>query len=125
MRGRDYLDHFYAYLLITVSFVDGAVLADNLAYAFFWEGLLALTSGLIAIGNKAAFKPALKALIIMGCGSLPYGGDCAYRQLAGTLAISKISLVNTLGCVAFVLLIIGAIAKAGSMPFHSWIPDAA
>ncbi|MDD5496569.1 MAG: proton-conducting transporter membrane subunit, partial [Candidatus Omnitrophica bacterium] len=29
------------------------------------------------------------------------------------------------GGLAFVLLVIGAISKAGSMPFHSWIPDAA
>ncbi|GAH93150.1 unnamed protein product, partial [marine sediment metagenome] len=26
---------------------------------------------------------------------------------------------------AFILLMIGAIAKAGTMPFHTWIPDAA
>jgi len=47
-------------------------------------------------------------------------------HLAGTFAISKISLPMTLGgSIAFVLLMIGAISKAGSMPFHSWIPDAA
>lgn len=128
MRGRDYLDQFYAYLLITVSFVNGAVLADNLLLMlFFWEGLLALTFGLIAIGNKAAFKAATKALIITGVADLCLmAGIALTGQLAGTLAISKISLpLNTLGCVAFVLLMIGAIAKAGSMPFHSWIPDAA
>ena len=46
--------------------------------------------------------------------------------LAGTLTISKISLpLDSLGSLAFVLLMIGAISKGGSMPFHSWIPDAA
>jgi NADH-quinone oxidoreductase subunit L len=46
--------------------------------------------------------------------------------LASSLTISKISLTLTpLACLAFFLLMIGAIARAGSMPFHSWIPDAA
>ena len=47
-------------------------------------------------------------------------------RIAGTLNMSGINLVPTgLAGIAFVLLIIGAISKAGSMPFHSWIPDAA
>jgi len=46
--------------------------------------------------------------------------------LAKTLAISEINLpLGSLSSLAFILLIIGAISKAGSMPFHSWIPDAA
>jgi formate hydrogenlyase subunit 3/multisubunit Na+/H+ antiporter MnhD subunit len=128
MRGRDYLNQFYAYLLITISFVNGAVLADNLLIMlFFWEGLLVLLFGLIAIGSKTAFKAATKALIIVGVSDLcMMVGIALTGQLAGTLTISKISLpLNTLGCLAFVLLMIGAISKAGSMPFHSWIPDAA
>jgi NADH-quinone oxidoreductase subunit L len=40
--------------------------------------------------------------------------------------MDKIHLpLNYWGSFAFILLMIGAIAKAGSMPFHSWIPDAA
>ncbi len=128
MRGRDYLNQFYAYLLITISFVNGAVLADNLLIMlFFWEGLLVLLFGLIAIGSKTAFKAATKALIIVGVSDLcMMVGIALTGQLAGTLTISKINLpLDALGCLAFVLLMIGAISKAGSMPFHSWIPDAA
>jgi formate hydrogenlyase subunit 3/multisubunit Na+/H+ antiporter MnhD subunit len=33
--------------------------------------------------------------------------------------------ITGIGGLAFILLMIGAISKAGSMPFHSWIPDAA
>jgi NADH-quinone oxidoreductase subunit L len=47
-------------------------------------------------------------------------------HLAGTGEISAIHLgTEGLAGLAFVLLVIGAIAKAGAMPFHSWIPDAA
>jgi formate hydrogenlyase subunit 3/multisubunit Na+/H+ antiporter MnhD subunit len=42
------------------------------------------------------------------------------------MTISKINLpVDSLGTLAFILMMIGAISKAGSVPFHTWIPDAA
>jgi NADH-quinone oxidoreductase subunit L len=47
-------------------------------------------------------------------------------KVAGTLTMSSLRVSGEgLGALAFVLLMIGAISKAGSMPFHSWIPDAA
>ena len=46
--------------------------------------------------------------------------------LGHSFVISQIHLsVAGLAGLAMVLLIIGATAKAGSMPFHTWIPDAA
>jgi NADH-quinone oxidoreductase subunit L len=40
--------------------------------------------------------------------------------------MSKVSVEPTgLAAVAFILMMIGAIGKAGAMPFHTWIPDAA
>ncbi len=49
---------------------------------------------------------------------------CAF---SGTFLVSQINIdINRSGAVlAFVLMFIGAAAKAGAMPFHSWIPDAA
>ncbi|MDD5432757.1 MAG: proton-conducting transporter membrane subunit [Candidatus Omnitrophica bacterium] len=128
MLGREGLKQFYAYLLITVAFVNGAVLADNLIILlFFWEGLLLTLFGMIAIGGKASFKTATKAFIIMGvCDLCMMFGIILTGVIAGTLTMSKINLpLNTLGSIAFIFLMIGAISKAGSMPFHSWIPDAA
>ena len=128
MRNKQFSNQFYAYFLITLAFVNGAVLADNLVIMlFFWEGTLATLFGMIAIGGKAAFKTATKAFIILGVTDLcMMFGIALTGHLAGTLAISKISLpLSSLSSLAFILLSIGAIAKAGSMPFHSWIPDAA
>lgn len=128
MRDKEHLNQFYAYLLFTLAFVNGAVLADNLVLMlFFWEGLLVTLFGLIALGGKDAFKTATKALIIVGISDLclMFGIGLA-GHLAGTMTISKMSLPMTpLASLAFVFLMIGAISKAGSMPFHSWIPDAA
>ena len=119
---------FYAYLLISVSFINGAVLADNLVLLlFFWEGLLGTLFGFIAIGGKQSFKTATKAFIIVAvCDLCMMAGIALAGHLAGTLAISNIHLpLDFLGGIAFTLLVIGAVSKGGSMPFHTWIPDAA
>jgi formate hydrogenlyase subunit 3/multisubunit Na+/H+ antiporter MnhD subunit len=128
MRGREKLNQFYSYFLFTCAFANGAVLADNLILLlFFWEGLLLSLFGMIAIGNHNAFKTATKAFIIVGITDLcMMVGIALTGNLAGTMTISKISLsLSGLAGLAFILLVIGAISKAGSMPFHSWIPDAA
>jgi NADH:ubiquinone oxidoreductase subunit 5 (subunit L)/multisubunit Na+/H+ antiporter MnhA subunit len=129
MKGKNFLNQYYAYLLLSVGLANGAALADNLiVLLFFWEGLLVTLFGMISIGNKNAFKTAIKALIIVGISDLVMMlGMGLTGHLAGTLAISKISLPLTgmLSNLAFLFLVIGATAKAGSMPFHSWIPDAA
>ncbi len=128
MRDKPCLKQFYAYLLITLAFSGGAVLANNLVIMlFFWEGLLLTLFGMITIGSKHAYKTATKAFIIVGITDLCMMlGIALTGRLAGTLTISRINLPLTgLGALAFVLLMIGAISKAGSMPFHSWIPDAA
>jgi formate hydrogenlyase subunit 3/multisubunit Na+/H+ antiporter MnhD subunit len=128
MQGKNHVSQFYAYLLVSLTMVNGAVLADNLVLLlFFWEGLLVSLFGLIAIGGKDAFKTATKAFIIVGISDLCLMiGIGIVWYLTGTLTISKINVpLNALGSTAFILLMIGAISKAGSMPFHSWIPDAA
>ncbi|MDD5194251.1 MAG: proton-conducting transporter membrane subunit [Candidatus Omnitrophica bacterium] len=121
-------NQFFSYFLITIAFTNGAVLADNLLLMFFfWEGLLLVLFGMIALGRPGAFKTAMKAFIIVAITDLCMMiGIAIVSRLSGTFIISKINLPpSAAGSVAFVLLAIGAISKAGSMPFHSWIPDAA
>ena len=94
---------------------------------FFWEGLLVTLYGLIVIGGKQSSKTATKAFVIVGISDLcMMGGIALTGYLAKTLVIQDINLpLDSLGSLAFVLLVIGAIAKAGAIPFHTWIPDAA
>jgi formate hydrogenlyase subunit 3/multisubunit Na+/H+ antiporter MnhD subunit len=127
-KGKDNAKQFYLYLLISLSFVNGAVLANNLILLlFFWEGLLLTLFGMIAIGGRMAFKTATKAFLIIAVSDLCLmAGIALTGYLAKTLVISDINLpLGGLGSLAFILLAIGAVSKAGSMPFHSWIPDAA
>ncbi len=128
MWNRPYKNQFYSYLLFTVAMTNGAVLADNLVLMlFFWEGLLLTLFGMIAIGRPGAFRTAIKALIIVGISDLCLMmGIGIAGYMAGTFTISKISLqVGGIGAIGFILMMIGAISKAGSLPFHTWIPDAA
>ena len=128
LRDKSYAKLFYSYLLLMTGFINGAVLSDNLIVTlFFWEGLLITLFGMIAIGKRDAFKTAAKAFIIIGITDLCMMlGIALTGHLAGTFTISKITLSATgIGGAAFMLMMIGAISKAGSMPFHTWIPDAA
>jgi len=128
MKGKPKLRQYYSYLLLTLALVDGAVLANNLILLLiFWESLLLTLYGMIAIGREGATKTAVKAFVIAGVTDLcMMVGIILLISIAATSTMSDIHVPATgLGALAFVLIMIGAISKAGSMPFHSWIPDAA
>ena len=120
---------FYAFVLLTSAFVSGAMLASNLVLMlFFWEGILGMQFALILTGGSEATPAAIKALIINATADLCLMlGVCLVGWQSGSLDVGAINLVpdNPWTVAAYVLVMIGAVAKAGSMPFHSWIPDAA
>jgi NADH:ubiquinone oxidoreductase subunit 5 (subunit L)/multisubunit Na+/H+ antiporter MnhA subunit len=121
-------NQFYGYTLLSEAMAIGAALANNLVVMlFFWEGLLITLFTLISSGNEKAYKTAVKAFIIVGLSDLclTLGIGMVWAQ-AKTLVMSDIKL-DTVGLngVAFVLMMVGAMAKAGAIPFHTWIPDAA
>ena len=131
MADRSHGNQYYGYMLISVAMVNGAVMADHLVVLlFFWEGLLLTLMGMIAIGTKDAWKTAIKAFIIVGVTDVcMMMGIALTGWLAHTLRMSEIAAhplsLAGLGSIAMIFMTIGAISKAGSMPFHSWIPDAA
>ena len=128
LYGKSYSKQFYFYFLLSVGLTNGAVLADNLLLVlFFWEAMLLPLFGMIAIGNRQAYKTATKAFIIVGATDLCFmAGIILSGSLAATFTISRINLPPSgLGALAFLFLMVGIISKAGAMPFHSWIPDAA
>jgi formate hydrogenlyase subunit 3/multisubunit Na+/H+ antiporter MnhD subunit len=130
MQKKPYSKWFYFNYLLTLGFSCGAILANNfLLLMFFWEGLLVLMYAFIALasetpGSKAT---ALKAFLINGVSDLCLlVGIGITVHIAGTFNMSEVHLsISGWGIGAFTLMMIGAISKAGSMPFHTWIPDAA
>jgi formate hydrogenlyase subunit 3/multisubunit Na+/H+ antiporter MnhD subunit len=129
MKDAPRVREYYAYVFLTAAFANGAVLANNFVpLLFFWEGLLVTTYGLITIGGKAtSHRTAVKALMISGfCDFAMIMGIGLLWAATGTLTLSRISVEPTgLAAAAFILMMVGAIGKAGAMPFHTWIPDAA
>jgi NADH:ubiquinone oxidoreductase subunit 5 (subunit L)/multisubunit Na+/H+ antiporter MnhA subunit len=128
MSDRPFAGQFFAYLLFTVAFAAGSVLANNLVLLlFFWEGSLLTVFGLIIIGRPEAYKTAIKAFVIVGITDLCllFGVTLA-GSLAGSFTMTALNLpLDGWGSLAFVFMMIGAVAKGGAMPFHTWIPDAA
>ena len=62
LHAKNYAKQFYAYLLLTICLINGALLSDNLILMlFFWEGTLLTLFAMIAVGNKEAFKTATNA----------------------------------------------------------------
>lgn len=120
---------FMAYVFLTAAFANGAALANNFVpLVFFWEGLLVTLYGMITIGGRpTSGRTAVKALLISGfCDFSMILGIALLWSISGTATMSEISVEPTgLAAVAFVLMMIGAAGKAGAMPFHTWIPDAA
>lgn len=119
---------FYGLLFISEAMAMGAVLANNLVVMlFFWESILITLFLMINMGAKNAYRTGLKAFIIVGLSDLCLMlGIAIVGKQAQTLVMSYIHLSTTgINGVAFVLMFIGAMAKAGAMPFHTWIPDAA
>ena len=129
LRKKSYSGHFFFYFLITLALVNGAFLANNLVVMlFFWEGLLVTLFGMIIIGNKEKPKAAVKAILLNGAADLLLMlGIAALAMEAGTFMMDSIMdvPVEGLGILGFVCMMLGAAGKAGSMPFHSWIPAAA
>lgn len=127
MRNHPRHREYYAYFLMALGVTNGAVLAGNLVLLlFFWElhgFLLFLMAGL---NGNPALPASTRTLMIAGVGDLTLmlGVGLLWTQ-TGSLSISELSALTlstpTLGA-AFVLMTLGAFAKGGVMPLHTWIP---
>ncbi|NQT05974.1 MAG: NADH-quinone oxidoreductase subunit L, partial [Candidatus Omnitrophica bacterium] len=127
MKDRENLNQYYGYLLMTIGGSIGAVLSNDLILFLTFWGFLGLTLYLlINLGGPNAASASKKTLIIVGgTDALMILGVAIIWYLAKTFSITKISLPlnNGLAIAAFITLAIGAFAKAGAIPFHTWIPD--
>jgi NADH-quinone oxidoreductase subunit L len=128
MKNVPRVREYYAYVFLTAAFANGAALSNNFVpLIFFWEGLLLTLYGLITIGGKDSNRTAVKSFILGGfCDFAMILGVAILWKITGTLTLSEISVKpEGLAAVSFILMVVGAIGKAGAMPFHTWIPDAA
>ncbi|MEO0101612.1 MAG: proton-conducting transporter membrane subunit [candidate division WOR-3 bacterium] len=124
------LRSYYFYLLLTVGGANGVLLSNNLfLLLIFWGFLLAVLYGLFLIGKNDPSYAWRKTLTIIGTSDflLLLGIILLFIRFGnvGIIPKSPLSLSDTYLLATFILITIGALAKAGAMPLHSWIPEAA
>jgi len=140
MKGRKGLFRYYFYTVLTLVFTLGVIFADNLLLLVVLWGFLGLLLYLLIGFGRTEATPATarKALLIVGGTDammllglalvwlLVYGPGTGLSGLA-KLSFSGISIpvAGGVSVAAFLLLASAALAKAGAMPFHTWVPDMA
>jgi formate hydrogenlyase subunit 3/multisubunit Na+/H+ antiporter MnhD subunit len=127
MKGKPGSFKYYTFITLTAAAGVLAVLANNLVLLLSLWGFLGLTLFLlIGMGEKGSHLAAKKTLVIVGgSDALMILGFALIYSYSGSLQIDKIRLgLDSWPMVlAYVCVAIGCFAKAGVMPFHSWIPD--
>ena len=132
MRQSKHRLRYYVNILLTAVSAVAVTLANHLLLLLLFWGFLGLTLFvLINTGEKEASAVAKKTFIIVGgSDALMIMGIGIIYYLTGTFQMDNISLsfigsralIKTL---AYLCLAIACFAKAGAMPFHTWIPDCA
>ncbi|MCK5526713.1 MAG: NADH-quinone oxidoreductase subunit L [Candidatus Latescibacteria bacterium] len=134
MKGAERQRAYYGYLLWTLGASCGAVLANDLILLLGFWGFLGMTLYLmIGIAGPTASDAAKKTFVIIG------GSDCVFmlgialvwimtgstRMDGSALSFARPPMGFGAGHVyaAFLCFAVAAFAKAGAMPFHSWVPD--
>lgn len=127
MSGRQRHREYYAYLLWTLAASCGAVLANDLIVLLVFWGFLALTLyQMIGIAGPGAAEAARKSLMIVGgTDALLVLGVVLVWSLSGTTRMDAgaVPIAGIAAHVAFLTFVAAAFAKAGAVPFHSWVPD--
>ncbi len=129
-KGKKLSVLYFPFLLWTLGGAAGIVLADNFFVLLLgWEIVTLLLFFLIAMGQgKPAAMAAGKTFAILGFTDVALlFSVLALPLIYGTWKISALHITvgDPLSIVLFILMFVAAIAKAGAMPFHSWIPTVA
>jgi formate hydrogenlyase subunit 3/multisubunit Na+/H+ antiporter MnhD subunit len=121
-------NQFLTYFLWTLAGASGVFLSANLLFVLiFWEMVTAVFFLYINLGKgKSISEAARKTYIILGFADAMFLFGVAYIWVSvGVLNIDLISIPTADGMlpkIVFCCFVIAAIAKAGAIPFHTWIP---
>ncbi|MBO8167273.1 MAG: NADH dehydrogenase [Kosmotoga sp.] len=115
---------FHVYFIMTMAFVNGALMTQNaVAFLVFW-GLAGLMLYLFAISSKLASGVAKKTLIISGISDsllifafflLGYSNEALIGFSGGSPNAWEITALS--------FIVLASFAKAGAFPLHTWIPE--
>ena len=124
--NREISRFYYPFILWAITGASGIVLSDSLFILLLgWEITTMLLYYLVNMGSGTANVSAGKSFVLLGLSDvlLLLGIVIIWMQY-GTLKISELNIIVGDGFTAtlFILFLIAALAKAGAMPVHSWIP---
>ena len=126
---------YYGYMLWATAGAFVAALSDNLLLLLVgWEVVTMMLYLLIALGGERAKEGAAKTFIMLGLSDAALMMGIVLLAFVGKHSLlmssygGKASIYLTqqpvFYGVVFLLFFVGATAKAGAMPFHTWIPSA-
>jgi formate hydrogenlyase subunit 3/multisubunit Na+/H+ antiporter MnhD subunit len=129
LRSRapvDRANEYYGAILLAIGGSAGILLSDHLLFLLiFWEIVTASLYLLISTGGKHSNFAATKSFAMIGASDAGFLlGIGMVWTLSHTFVISQIHLptVSSLQIIAFLLLMLAAVTKAGAMPLHTWLP---
>jgi len=129
-RNLRYIGRYWAFTLWAGAGSMAAALANNLLFFLVaWEVVTVMLFLLVNLGRGTAPAGAAKSFVLLGfsdCAIL-LGIALVLGSSLPTLAMDRLHLTvaSPIGYAIFFLFMIGAITKAGAMPFHTWIPKSA
>ena len=126
-KGSSFQSKYYMYILWTIGASCGALLASEFILLLIFWGFLGITLyQLTGISGPDAAGAAKKTFIIIGgSDSILIMGVALLWLIRHTTQMhgAPVELTGPLSYTAFFCFVIAAFAKAGAMPFHSWVPD--
>ncbi len=129
MASCEEIRSYYANIIWTIGFSILAAVSNNIMILLVAWGFLGFTLYMLinVAGPRSAAISKKTFIIIGGSDSLMILGFAIIWLMTRSLSLSELEIPinNSLSFWAFLLIAIGAFAKAGAMPFHTWIPDTA
>jgi formate hydrogenlyase subunit 3/multisubunit Na+/H+ antiporter MnhD subunit len=129
MALSDKANTFYGAVLLTIGGSTGILLSQHLLFLLiFWEIVTVSLYLMITTGGKDSKFAATKSFAMIGASdACLLLGVLLTWALSGTFIISDIAASpivagSALPIVAFLLLLVAAMTKAGAMPMHTWLP---
>lgn len=121
---------YHLYIALTLSAANGVVITGNLIFLLiFWNVLVFTLYGILLVGKTDSSFAARKAVTIIGVSDfiMMLGIAILYIRVGNINipTLPAISLNSPWLVTAYLFIVVGAIAKAGAIPLHTWIPESA
>jgi len=117
---------YYGAILLAIGGSAGILLSNHLLILLiFWEIVTVSLYLLVSTGRDNSNFAATKSFAMIGASDAAFMlGIMLIWAISGTFVISDIKLATTsaLPVIAFLLLLLAAITKAGALPLHTWVP---